>query len=160
MNKTLFYVGLVVVLVAGLGVGYLAFHTSAPVGVSITPYNCLNQQILCNELQTIANPLLGIEQTSTASITFPAINPTTPQSTTTAIGIAASIGDIVLIFPNGTSTGAPVYSAQVTTASTTSATITFDATAGTIGTSTPNAQTFNVTVLPFSTFKAPSQANL
>lgn len=154
------YVFAVVGAVVGLVIGFYAFgakvsSSEVTFGSITASTKTLDSQDLTNELSLIVAPLQAIEQSTTASITFPAVNPAVPQSTTTNIGVAASLGDVVEIAPNGTSTGAPVYSAQVTTASTTSATVTIEAQGGTAGTSTPNAQTFNVTVLPFASFKAP-----
>ena len=155
----------VVIGVVVVALGFMGFNaidlasnqkTVSSLGAAnVTAYNGLNNQALVNELNLIANPLVAIEQTTTASIAFTAVGTSTAQSTATTIGIVASLGDIVLVSPNGTTTGV-MYNAQVTTASTSSATININAVlaSGTVAV-TPNAQTFNVTVLPFASFKAP-----
>lgn len=152
MNKNIFLA--IGALVVGFVAAFFLFGASKTAG--ITPYNCLNQQILCNELAAIAAPLSAIESTTTVSIAFTTVGTSTAQTTTTAPGIAASLGDIVLVSPVTTSTPGVVFSGAVVTASTTSATFSISAqlASGTAAI-TPNSSTFSILVLPKASFVAP-----
>lgn len=156
MNTSEKYGFAFVALVVGVFLGYLFFHSSG-IGAITPSTKTLDSQDLTNELSLIVAPLQAIEQTTTASLAFTAVGTSTAQTTTTAPGLAASLGDIVLVSPVTTSTPGVVFSGSVVTPSTTSATFGISAqlASGTVAI-TPGASTFSLTVLPKATFIAPT----
>lgn len=156
-NKILWGVAVMALALGGYAV--FAGHASAPSTFSsVSAYQAMNNQNLLTTLQTINAPLANIPNGTTAAIDFPNLtnaSGTSAQSTTTVVtGVAASLGDAVLVMPNTPTTGA-AFIGQVSTASTTSATITITEQANTLNTAVDaTSTTFNVIVLPASTFKS------
>ena len=155
MNKTIFIWGLVIALLVGGFAGSLLVKNGA-LG-SVTPYYSMNNAALVAELNVLAAPLIGIGNGTTAAIAFPTLTDasatTTAETTSTTVtGVGASLGDVVLVSAN-TPTAGIEYVGHVATASTTSATFAISA-INVAGASTAiSATTFNVIVLPASTFK-------
>jgi hypothetical protein len=159
--NTKFLVG-VAVAVGLFFLGVSAFKSPVVVSspslgaANVTAANALDQQSLVNELNLIANPLVAIGSDVSVSISFPAISTSTLMVSTTTVvtGGAGQLGDEVLVEPN-TPTAGVQFAGEVTVASTTSATfqiVAFNASGAAV---TPTSTTFNVMVLPYSTFKAP-----
>ncbi len=151
-------------VVALVFLGFMAFKAPVTVQVAQPGFGAatitngsgaLDQQALLTKLGLIAGPVAAIEQTSTAAIDFPSLVATSSQATTTAIGIAASLGDAVLVYPNTSSTGVE-FVGHVQVASTTSATIQISEFTTGGATVDVTSTSYSVTVLPKATFVAPT----
>lgn len=113
---------IVLAVVVALVVGGFAGYAVAPknLGVaSIAPYNCLNQQILCNEIQSIANPLTGWNASSSQfnGVILGQIGSTTSTASTTITVTGASVGDY-LEYGESTSSVSALLGCVVTAANT------------------------------------------
>ena len=152
MNNTLKVIfGVVVALVIGGFVGYFLHPAGGGLGTaSITPYNCLNNQILCNELQSIANPLTGWNATS-ATMGALTVGSTTVQSST--IAVTSTPGDY-LEWGESTSTANVNLNCTVSAANTVVCTKT-TAVPGSAGISAVTSTVY-VLDLPKATFVSPT----
>lgn len=122
---------------------------------SVTNSNVLNQARLATEITNAVAPLQNIGNGATAAIDFASLATSTlAQSTTTVVnGLAASLGDEVLVQPV-TPTAGVYFSGYVSTASTTSATITIVEQLSAYAAADATSTVFNVVTLPFTSFKA------
>lgn len=150
-NKYLLAVG---GLVVGLVAGFFLFKSSSQSLGAVTPYNCLNQQILCNELTAISNPLVAIEQTS-ISLTEPLIAGNTSNVTTSVVTIPGIQGDEVLVNA-ATTTAGVYYNATVNVSGSSTSSLSIGAENDNTVSSTPGAVTLYVTILPHASFLAPT----
>lgn len=144
--------GLVVLgLILALSAGYLGANlkSNGNFGVGITPYNCLNNQILCNELNAIASSTANIAQGSAT------LNSTTVNGTTTVTGTVTVTGAVAgdgCVIGVSTSTANVAGSCLITAANT--ATYYFAAATSTV--TTIATTTVYATNLPRATFVAPT----
>lgn len=163
MTKNAIIAFVVIALVVGFGIGYLAVR-SGSLGATVNYSNnggSLNLYTelasIVQDLQATRSPLSTLATGATGSLAFPTA--TSSEATTTQVsGLPAAAGDLVLVSAV-TPTSTAVYSASVDLASTTSATFTILMTPSpvTAGAAvSPTASVFNLTVLPAATFKVPA----
>ena len=164
MNKSFLALIAAIGLIVGFGVGY-AVHSGGSLGATIGYQSSLNNALtftafnsILTDLNTVRAPLAGVSVGTSNSLQFTLVSATTTNSTATVVtGLAASVGDIVLVSPN-TAESSTNFFAQVGVASTTSATINITAISNLNGLTaeTPASTTFNVTVIPKASFVAPA----
>lgn len=177
MNKNFPIVIAIVFLIVGGIVGYVIKPASSPATPNInlgaiaipsnstTTYGTALQESLLyqwqynvvNSLANVRASLAGVSQGTTASLNFPSLATSSLgiATTTTVTDLAAAAGDIVLVQP---STVIPnvEFSASVSVASTTTATIEIFAQGISSTVVDPAATTFYITVVPHASFVAPS----
>lgn len=164
MNKSLFVVAVIALVLGGL-VGY-ALHGSVggPGGTTTNYQSALSQAALYNWESSAATDLANLHggATTTAAIDFPNLtnaSGTSAQSTTTVPGIPGSLGDVVFVYANTPTTGAS-FIGQVTTASTTAATFTISELANTLNTAVDaTSTTFTIVDISKSTFTSSLQVS-
>lgn len=163
-QKTLFSILALVAVAFAIFFGVQTFK-SEPSGVAIDAAGGLSNanllavlNDLVEDIQSVRSPLASLDTATTASITFPLIasssNLGTRSTTTVVTGLVAAAGDFVIVSP-ATANPDLQFAATVYTASTTSATIKITAIHATSTDATPVASTFNLAVIPGSTFLVP-----
>lgn len=152
MNKYLLAVCGVVV---GLALGFMFFHNSSKsLGLTVSSANGLDQQALITELQNIVNPVLGLSATTTVNFGPGALGPffssTSTKETTFAVS-GAAVGDYVLVGVT-TATANTIVTGRVSAANV----VTVDIVNQSTTAQTPASSTYNLTVVPFASFQAPT----
>lgn len=143
---------------------------NAGLGGTVNYSNSLSQANLYATLESLLSDITntravvsGVDNALTASLDFPVLATSTAGSATSTVvtGLVAGLGDAILVFPS-TQTASTTFTGYVTTASTTSATVTIIG--QTVGSAAvvavdPAATTFTVIRLSSSTFTTPAALN-